>query len=130
MPGMKAGHDRIVWSNKLGEIQTTNMGWLSSILRMLTPIAVEHGGQILRDSLKSRTSQSQAESAKDGLQQLASDLDQVKAYTAQLRSDVEALNTAIAAREERLRKWLLALIIWNVVMTLGLVLILVFALRR
>ncbi len=106
------------------------MGWLSSILRMLTPIAVEHGGQILRDSLKSRASQSQAENAKDGFQQLASDLDQIKAYTAQLRSDVEVLNTAIAAREERLRKWLLALIIWNVVMTLGLVLALVFALRH
>ena len=106
------------------------MGWLSSILRMLTPIAVEHGGQILRDSLKSRASQSQAENAKDGIQQLASDLDQIRAYTAQLRSDVEVLNTAIAAREERLRKWLLALIIWNVVMTLGLVLALVFALRH
>ena len=99
---------------------------------MLTPIAVEHGGQILRESLKSRASQSQAESAQkdDALQQLASDLDQVKAYAAQLRSDVEALNTAIAAREERLRKWLLGLVIWNVVMTLMLVLVLVFAWRR
>jgi hypothetical protein len=106
------------------------MGWLSSILRMLTPIAVEHGGQILRDSLKSRASQSQAESAKDGIQQLASDLDQVKSFAAQLRSDVEALNASIAAREERLRKWLLALLIWNVVMTVGLVLALVFAFRH
>src|SRR5262249_17477996 len=122
----------MVWSNKLGEIQFTNMGWLSSILRMLTPIAVEHGGQILRESLKSRASQSQAESAQkdDALQQLASELDQVKAYAAQLRSDVEALNAAIAAREERLRKWLLLLVIWNVVMTLMLVLVLVFAWRR
>ena len=25
------------------------MGWLSSILRMLAPIAVEHGGQVLRE---------------------------------------------------------------------------------
>jgi hypothetical protein len=107
------------------------MGWLSSILRVLAPIAVEHGGQVLRDSLKSRTSQTQSGSAKDdGLQQLASDLDQVKAFSAQLRSDVEALNTAIAAREERLRKWLLALLLWNIAMTLALVLVVVFAWRH
>jgi len=106
------------------------MGWLSSILRMLAPIAVEHGGQVLRETLKSRTSQGQTQTAEGSIQQLASDLDQVKAYTALLRSDVEALNTAIAAREERLRKWLLALLIWNVVMTLGLVLVLVFTLRH
>ncbi|HKD81915.1 MAG TPA: hypothetical protein VKH81_19630 [Candidatus Angelobacter sp.] len=106
------------------------MGWLSSILRVLAPIAVEHGGQVLRDSLKSRASQTTGQSASDSLQQLASDLDQVKAYAAQLRSDVEALNAAIAAREERLRKWLLALIVWNAVLTLGLVLVLVFALRH
>lgn len=99
---------------------------------MLTPIAVEHGGQILRESLKSRTAQNQTETAqRDGaLQQLASDLDQVKAYAEQLRSDVEALNTAIAAREERLRKWLLGLLLWNVAMTLALVLVVVFAWRH
>jgi hypothetical protein len=92
---------------------------------------VEHGGQVLRESLKSRASRSQSESAKDdGMQQLASDLDQVKVFAAQLRSDVEALNTAIAAREERLRKWLLGLLIWNVVMTLGLVIALVLAWRH
>jgi hypothetical protein len=107
------------------------MGWLSSILRVLAPIAVEHGGQVLRDSLKSRTAQGQTGSAKDdGLHQLASDLDQVKAFAAQLRSDVEALNTAVAAREERLRKWLLALLLWNAALTLGLVVVLVFALRH
>ena len=106
------------------------MGWLSSILRMLAPIAVEHGGQVLRESLKSRASQNQAQSTADSVQLLASDLDQVKAFASQLRSDVEALNAAIATREERLRKWLLALLIWNVVLTLGLVLTLVFALRH
>lgn len=106
------------------------MGWLSSILRVLAPIAVEHGGQVLRDSLKSRGAQTTTQGASDSLQQLASDLDQVKTYAAQLRSDVEALNGAIAAREERLRKWLLALIVWNVVVTLGLVVVLVLALRH
>jgi len=97
---------------------------------MLAPIAVEHGGQVLRESLKSRASQSQTQTAADSIQQLASDLDQAKAYVALLRSDVDALNTAVAAREERLRKWLLALVVWNVVLTLGLVLALVFALRH
>lgn len=97
---------------------------------MLAPIAVEHGGQVLRESLKSRASQNQAQSTADSVQLLASDLDQVKAFASQLRSDVEALNAAIATREERLRKWLLALLIWNVVLTLGLVLTLVFALRH
>jgi hypothetical protein len=110
------------------------MGWLSSILRMLAPIAVEHGGQALRDSFKSRASQGQAQSGApsgpDPLQLLASDVDQLKGFALQLKSDLETLNNVVAEREERLRKWLLALLIWNIVMTLGLVLLAVFALRR
>jgi hypothetical protein len=35
-----------------------------------------------------------------------------------------------AGREERLRRWLLVLLIWNIVMTIGLVVLAVFALRR
>ena len=110
------------------------MGWLSSILRMLAPIAVEHGGQVLRDSLRSRAAQSQgqaqAQAAPDPLLQLAADVDQLKAYALQLKADLDLLNTAIAAREERLRKWLLALLVWNILMTLGLALLAVLALRR
>jgi len=107
------------------------MGWLSSILRALAPIAVEHGGQVLRDSLKARTAQNQAQpSAPDVVQQLASDVEQLKAYALQLKSDLEILNAAIAAREERLRRWLLALVVWNIVMTVGLVVLAVLALRR
>ena len=107
------------------------MGWLSSILRALAPIAVEHGGQVLRDSLKARTAQGQTQpSASDVVQQLASDVDQLKAYALQLKSDLEILNAAIAAREERLRKWLPALIISNAVITVALVLIAIFALRH
>jgi len=107
------------------------MGWLSSILRALAPIAVEHGGQVLRDSLKARTAQGQAQpSAPDMVQQLASDVEQLKAYALQLKSDLEILNAAIAAREERLRRWLLALVVWNIVMTVGLVVLAVLALRR
>ena len=107
------------------------MGWLSSILRALAPIAVEHGGQVLRDSLKARTAQNQAQpSAPDVVQQLASDVEQLKAYALQLKSDLEILNAAIAAREERLRRWLLALVVWNIVMTVGLLVLAVLALRH
>jgi hypothetical protein len=105
------------------------MGWLTSILRMLAPIAVEHGGQVLRDSLKSRQGQQQT-GGPDVLQQLTLDVEQLKAYSLQLKSDLDLLNNATAAREERLRKWLLTLLIWNAVMTLGLIVLAVVALRH
>ena len=110
------------------------MGWLASILRMLAPIAVEHGGQVLRDSLKARAAQNQgqadAASGPDPLQLLASDVDQLKGYALQLKSDLETLNNVAAEREERLRRWLLGLLAWNIVMTLSLVVLAVIALRR
>jgi len=110
------------------------MGWLSSILRLLAPIAVEHGGQALRDSFKARAAQGQAQpaarSGPDPLQLLAADVDQLKGYALQLKSDIDTLNNAIAEREERLRRWLLALLIWNIVMTIGLAVIAVVALRH
>jgi hypothetical protein len=107
------------------------MGWLSSILRALAPIAVEHGQQVLRDSLKSRTGQASAQPpGAEAVQQLVSDVEQLKAYALQLKSDVDTLNAAVAAREERLRRWLLALLIWNAVMAVGLVIAAVLALRH
>jgi hypothetical protein len=106
------------------------MGWLSSILRALAPIAVEHGGQVLRDSLKARAQMQAQPAGPDPVQQLASEVDQLKAYALGLKSDLETLNAAIAAREERLRKWLLALLIWNILMTIGLIIFAVIALRH
>jgi len=109
------------------------MGWLGSILRMLAPIAVEHGGNVLRDSLRSRTqgqAQAGASSGPDPVQLLAADVDQLKGYVLQLKSDLETLNNVAAEREERLRRWLLALLVWNIVMTLGLVAVAVVALRH
>jgi hypothetical protein len=110
------------------------MGWLGSILRMLAPIAVEHGGQVLRDSLKSRAAQGQAQpgasSGPDPVQLLAADVDQLKGYVLQLKSDLEMVNNVAAEREERLRRWLLGLLVWNIVMTIGLVVIAVVALRH
>jgi hypothetical protein len=108
------------------------MGWLTSILRMLAPIAVEHGGQVLRDQLRSRAAQGQAQAAPAGpdpLELLATDIDQLKIYSLQLKSDLETLNSAIAERDARLRKWLLGLLIWNALMTVGVVL-LAFLARR
>src|ERR1051326_2059316 len=107
------------------------MGWLSSILRALAPIAVEHGGQVLRESFKARAAQNHTQSSGPYVvQQLASDVEQLKAYSLQLKSDLEILNAAIAAREERLRKWLVALLVWNAVMTIVVVLVAVFAFRH
>jgi hypothetical protein len=109
------------------------MGWLTSILRMLAPIAVEHGGQVLRDSLQARSARGQTPPASAGpevLRQLALDVDQLKAYAIELKSELDLLNTAVAAREERLRKWLVALLIWNAVMTMGLVVLAFLALRH
>lgn len=100
---------------------------------MLAPIAVEHGGNVLREQLRSRA-QSQAQPelppGPDPLQLLATDVDQLKAYALELKSEIETLNTGIAEREERLLKWLLALLIWNAVLTTGVVLLAVFALRH
>ncbi len=107
------------------------MGWITSILRMLAPIAVEHGGQVLREQLRSRSAQAQPEApaGPDPLQLLAEDVDQLKSYSLQLKSELVTLNQGIAEREDQLRKWLLALLIWNAVLTIGLVLT-IFAFRR
>ena len=103
-------------------------------MRMLAPIAVEHGGQVLRDSLRSRAAQGQAQPGTlpgpDPLQLLAADVDQIKGYVLQLKSDLETLNNVAAEREERLRRWLLALLAWNILMTIGLVMLAVVALRH
>ena len=110
------------------------MGWLGSILRMLAPIAVEHGGNVLRDSMRARAAQGQAQagasSGPDPVQLLAADVDQIKGYVLQLKSDLETLNNVAAGREERLRRWLLALLVWNILMTIGLVVFAVVALRH
>lgn len=111
-----------------------SMGWLSSILRMLAPIAVEHGGNVLRDSIRARAAQGQAQpgapAGPDPLQLLAAEVDQLKGYVLGLKTDLETLNNVAAGREERLRRWLLALLVWNIVMTIGLVALAVVALRH
>ncbi len=104
------------------------MGWLTSILRALAPIAVEHGGQVLRDSLKARASQGQP--AGPDLNQLAADVEQLKSYALELKSEIETLNQTVAAREEWLRKWVVRLLIWNLLLMAALVVIAILALRH
>src|SRR6266852_4803889 len=110
-----------LWSNKRDHVTETRrfaealentMGWLSFILQALAPIAVEHGGKALRDSMKSRNAQAkiQAPILPDPVELLSAEVDQLKAQAAQFRSDLDVLNQAVADREEKLRKWLLALL--------------------
>jgi hypothetical protein len=121
-------------NNYRSRYKQKTMGWLSSILRMLAPIAVEHGGNVLRDSIRARAAQGQAQPGTppgpDPVQLLAADVDQLKGYVLGLKADLETLNNVAAGREERLRRWLLALLVWNIVMTIGLVVLAVVALRH
>jgi hypothetical protein len=80
---------------------------------------------MLRDWWKARTGQPRIEP----LQQLTSDIAQLKAHAEQvdlilegLNTNLEKLNHGFTAREEKLRKWLLLLLVWNTMMTLALVL--------
>ena len=66
----------------------------------------------------------------DPVQLLAADVDQIKGYVLQLKSDLETLNNVAAGREERLRRWLLALLVWNIILTIGLAVFAVVALRH
>lgn len=100
------------------------MGFLASILRALGPLALEHGTPMLRDWWKGRTQQ---KAKTDPFQQLAIELDQLRVHAEQVDSalstlsgNLEKLNDGLTAREEKMRKALLTLFIWNTVLTLGL----------
>lgn len=106
------------------------LGWIG---RALGPIVLEHSLPLLRDWWKGRANQSRT----DQLQQLAGDVEQLRDHAEQvdanlitLNSNVEALNNGLTAREEKLRKWMLMLLIWNVAISLGLVMIAVLVFRR
>src|SRR5215471_13649523 len=91
------------------------MGFLASIGRALGPIALEHGSTMVRVWWKGRSKQT------DQFQQVANQLDLLRQHAARVDSDLDALNSAFTARENKLRKWILALLIWNVVLPSGLV---------
>lgn len=109
------------------------MAFFASILRALAPLALEHGTPMLRNWWKGRGGQPKT----DPVQQLASDVEQLKAHAeqvetnlGQLQSNLEDLNRGLTAREEKMRKWLLVLLAWNIAMTAGLLLVAVFILRH
>jgi len=102
------------------------MAFFASILRALGPLALEHGTPVLRNWWKGRGGQPKT----DPVQQLTSDVEQLKAHAEQvdfnlegLNANLEKLNSGLTAREEKMRKWLLVLLLWNIAMTLGLVLL-------
>ena len=109
------------------------MAFLGSILRALAPLALEHGTPMLREWWKARGGQSRI----DPIQQVAGDVEQLKAHAEQVDAtlnavnvNLEKLNRGLTAREERQRKWLLALCVWNVALSVGLVWFAVTALRH
>jgi hypothetical protein len=104
------------------------MGFLAWIGQTLAPIVLEHGAPMLRDWWKGRVAQPKSKT--DQFQQLASNVEQIKTQLDVLNSDLDALNNGFTAREEKLRRWVLTLLIWNVAITSGLLLVAVFAFRR
>lgn len=98
------------------------MGFVGWIGRALGPIVLEHSLPMLRDWWKTRLTQPKTEQ----LQQLASDVEQLKVHASQVVADLESLNNGFTEREERLRKWMLILLGWNAVLTLSLVLLAIF----
>ena len=104
------------------------MGILSWIGRTLAPIVLEHGAPILRDWWKARMGQGKPKT--DPLHELADAVEQLRQHAARVDSDLDALNNAFTANEEKLRKWVRTLLIWNSVTTLALIAIALFAIRR
>ena len=96
------------------------MGFLASIGRAVGPIALEHGSTMVRVWWKGRSKQT------DQFQQVANELDLLRQHAARVDADLDALNNAFTVRENKLRKWILGLLLWNVVLTSGFVLAVVF----
>jgi hypothetical protein len=106
-------------------------GFLSTILRMLAPIAVEHGGQVLRDRYKSRLQAGREPEAieVDRVQQVADDVSLLRGAVAELKSEMDLMVDDMAIRANRQRAWIIALVAWNAVITIAL-LVTVIILRR
>jgi len=90
---------------------------------------------MLRDWWKGRVAQPRSKT--DQFQQLTADIEQLKAHAEQVDSNfdvlsagLDTLNNGLTAREEKLRKWVLTLLLWNAAITLGLLALAALALRR
>lgn len=106
-------------------------GFLSTILRMLAPIAVEHGGQVLRDRYKARlqTRQEPETIEVDRVQQVADDVSLLRGAVAELKSATDLIAGDLTRRIDRQRAWIIALVAWSAVITIALV-VAVIVLRR
>lgn len=102
------------------------MGLLSWIGRTVVPIVLEHSAPIVRDWWKARAGQSKPQI--DHVQQLEDAVEQLRQHATRMDSNLDALNSAFAANEDRLRRWVLTLLIWNIVITL--LLVVSFVVRR
>jgi hypothetical protein len=98
---------------------------------MLAPIAVEHGGQVLRDRIKSGAAARRAPQLVevDRIQQVADDVELLRGATAELKAELDLIARGLEVRADRQRAWIMALVAWNVVLTIALI-VAVILLRR
>jgi hypothetical protein len=106
-------------------------GFLATILRMLAPIAVEHGGQVLRDRFRAGSAASKTPQLidVDRIQQVADDVALLRGATAELKAEMDLITDHLASRTDRQRVWIIALVAWNAALTIALV-VTVILLRR
>jgi len=98
-------------------------GFLSTLLRMLAPIAVEHGGQVLRDRLKAGSGANKTPQLidVDRIQQVADHVEILRGATAELKAEMELIASDLEERARRQRAWIIALVAWNVSLTIALI---------
>ncbi|MBZ5524754.1 MAG: hypothetical protein LAP21_21150 [Acidobacteriia bacterium] len=106
-------------------------GFLSALLRFLAPIAVEHGGQMVRDRLKAGSAARKTPQLVevDRIQQVADAVELLRGATAELNAKLDLIASDLEFRANRQRAWIIALVAWNAVLTIALV-VAVILLRR
>lgn len=105
-------------------------GFLSALLRFLAPIAVEHGGKVLHEQIKSRSTRKTPQLVEvDRIQQVAANVELLRGATAEIKADLDRITGDLEFRANRQRAWIIVLVGWNVALTIALV-VTVVLLRR
>jgi hypothetical protein len=106
-------------------------GFISTLLRMLAPIAVEHGGQVIRDRLKAGSAGNRTPQVieVDRIQQVADQVELLRGAAAELKAELDLIASDLEQRARRQRGWMIALVAWNAALTIALV-VAVILLRR
>ena len=106
-------------------------GLLSFVLRALAPIAVEHGGQVLRDRVRARIASGKTppQLEVDRLQQVAEDVQILREALGEIKAEMDDVTAELAGRANLQRTWIIVMLAWNVVVTAGLI-VAVVVLRR